>query len=72
MFVSKNKSTRYFSSVPETAPKTPGDTGAVQLTSQPKPGSKPLLADICVIAFQNGDFGLGFACALLLALLCIK
>ena len=65
------------SNVPETAPKIPGDTGAVQPTPTPKPGFKPLsegtkgafvggASAICGAALQSGDFYLGLACAFLL------
>ena len=65
------------SNVPETAPKTPGDTGAVNPTPTPKPGFKPLAegtkgayvggaSAICGAALQSGDFYLGLACAFLL------
>ena len=65
------------SNVPQTAPKTPGDTGAVQPTPTPKPGVKPLTngtkgayvggaSAICGAALQSGDFYLGIACAFLL------
>ena len=62
------------------APKTPGDTGAVQQpkpTTTSKPGFKPLsertkgtyvggTSAICGAALQSGDFYLGLACAFLL------
>jgi len=65
------------SNVPQTAPKTPGDTGAVQPTPTPKPGFKPLTngtkgayvggaSAVCGAALQSGDFYLGLACAFLL------
>lgn len=65
------------SNVPETAPKIPGDPGAVQPTPTPKPGFKPLskgtkgafvggASAICGAALQSGDFYLGVACAFLL------
>ena len=67
------------SNVPETAPKTPGDTGAVNPTPTPKPGFKPLAegtkgayvggaSAICGAALQSGDFYLGVACAFLLVI----
>ena len=65
------------SNVPQTAPKAPGDTGAVQPTPTPKPGFKPLTdgtkgayvggaSAVCGAALQSGDFYLGLACAFLL------
>ena len=65
------------SNVPQTAPKTPGDTGSVQTTPTSKPGFKPLTdgtkgayvggtSAICGAALQSGDFYLGLACAFLL------
>ena len=65
------------STVPQTAPKTPGDTAAVQPTPTQKPGFKPLsegtkgayvggASAVCGAALQSGDFYLGVACALLL------
>jgi hypothetical protein len=65
------------SNVPKTAPKTPGDTGAVQSTPTQKPGFKPLAEGtkgayvggaitVCGVALQSGDFYIGLACAFLL------
>ena len=65
------------SNVPATAPKTPGDTGAVQPAPTSKPGFKPVsegtkgayvggASAICGAALQSGDFYLGLACAFLL------
>ena len=61
------------------APKTTGDTGAVQPTPTSKPGFKPLAegtkgayvggaSAICGAALQSGDFFLGLACAFLLVI----
>lgn len=70
-------STAYAADSNVPAPKTPGDTGAVQPTPTPKPGFKPLAegvkgtyvggaSAICGAALQSGDFYLGVACAFLL------
>ena len=67
------------SNVPQTAPKTPENTGTVQPTPTQKPGFKPLsegakgtyvggASAICGAAVQSGDFYLGLACAFLLVL----
>ena len=61
----------------QTAPKTSGDTGAVQPTPTPKPGFKPLTdgtkgtfaggaSAVCAAALRSGDFYLGVAFAFLL------
>ena len=72
-------SAAYAADVPATAPKTPGDTGAVNPTPGSKPGFQPLSAGtkgayiggasaICGAALPSGDFCLGLACAFLLVM----